>query len=101
MRRARACATAVDTLSANLTSITAASGISSTAASDVTTACPSRPIWRISAKVDDIATKLGSLSGVNDPSMTGTGDVALNSALSYLCLNYGPDPASAACKDNS
>jgi hypothetical protein len=95
--QSKACAAAVDALSANLETATRTSQISPSVATNVATTCPSRSIFRIYAKVDDIATKLGAVKGVNDPEMSGTGDTALNSALGYLCLNYGT--ATAACTD--
>ena len=85
----KACARAVDALSADLASIRRASGISDAAVTSVEYSCPDRTVWRTFAAGDDIATQLGALSGVNDPSMKGTSDAALSRALSYLCANYG------------
>jgi hypothetical protein len=94
------CAQAVDALSANLEAIRAYGQIDVIVARNVTTVCPSRAIWRISAKVDHIPDKLAGLPGVDGSAMRGTSSVALNSALFMLCGDYGPDDGSPACTDN-
>jgi hypothetical protein len=106
--QSKTCAKAVDALSANLDTATTVSDISDAAAAGVQTDCPDRPTWRISARVDDIATKLNALSGqepgggdtVSNLVPAGTDDVALNSALFFLCENYG-EGGTPACVDNS
>jgi hypothetical protein len=86
------CPKAVDALSANIGAVTNASDISASVAKDSLLRCGGPASWKLSAGVDQIGAKIGSLGDMNDPSMsTGT-------ALDFACSRYDPTNSTDTCK---
>jgi hypothetical protein len=86
------CPGAVDTLSASLLSVTNAADINSATAHASLAACGGPAEWKLSAGVDQIGTKIGSLGDMGNPTMS-TGD-----ALDFLCSRFDSGNSTDTCK---